>query len=411
MDIRERHFGPIATVKPNGKDISVNLDSLIRRLILFEHCYLESSLLREIPRMIEVFGYEGVMRLLDDKSFGIICDAMTAGSIGQTSVVRQAEKRGGVLPLGSYNIVLISLSPENGYGSALENVHKATGISNSQRKKLKLKLVDKRLTYPLAAGRAGLSDYIKDLENNNEILIPTMRNVIHRELGIDVGNNLKLNVQKLSLDGDYKVQTNLVSDFGVDEFEAHKAVERALLGVAGLNQRIRLMESFEAVTGFQESESPIFETKLRIISDQMDPTRQEQRFERVSKLAGLPTIDGLSSNKKIDMNKLLELRDAPECIQLRKWLRTTDGQSDKDIEEQLNSVKDRLAALTHSKKAKAIRFLATGGVGLVPGLGAALGPASTLGDHFLVDRLIGSPGPVYFLSHQYPSIFKEGNNK
>jgi hypothetical protein len=94
MDIRERHFGPIVTCTTDGHVISVNLDALIKRILLFDHCYLESNLLREIPAMAKTFGYSGLMRLLEDPHFQIISDALTAGSVGQTAGLQIASRRG-----------------------------------------------------------------------------------------------------------------------------------------------------------------------------------------------------------------------------------------------------------------------------------------------------------------------------
>jgi hypothetical protein len=193
----------------------------------------------------------------------------------------------------------------------------------------------------------------------------------------------------------------------VSDQAVHKAVEKALLGMAGLDIRIRLMESLQAVTGFQEAETPIFEAKLAFIANQLDPNAQERRFERITRLAELPSMATLEPGATVDMEKLLRLRDDPDCVDLRRWLRTTDGQSDEDIVQQFNSVKERLAALTHSPGGEAIRFVVTNLVGIVPVTGIVLGPASSLADKFIGEKLIGSPRPVSFLSHRYRSIFKQ----
>jgi hypothetical protein len=405
MDIRDRHFGPIATLTADGNDVVADVDSLIRRILLFEHCVLESSQLREIPTMVKVFGYAGVMRLLDDPNFGIICDAMTAGSVGQTSILQMTERRGGVLPLGSYHVAQISMSTKNGLHDALQNVHQTVGISLRDQKRLKLKLVDRVAKYPLEAGYAGIADYRADIEARGPVLSPIFRSVILREQGIDVGDKLSIEVEKLPFDGDYRVETNLQKDFGLDDNSAHKVVERALLGIAGLNQRIELMKAFNAVTGFQDGEAPIFEAKLNFIFDNINPDLQVTRFDRVSSLAELPSIAMLGNDAKIDINKLLRLRNDPECVELRKWLRTTDGQTDAEIIQQFLSVREKMIEITHSKVGKAVRYITKTAAGLPGHLGLVTGPLASYADKFIVDKLIGSPGPVCFLSRQYRSIF------
>jgi len=126
-------------------------------------------------------------------------------------------------------------------------------------------------------------------------------------------------------------------------------------------------------------------------------------------LAQLPSMATLEPGATVDMEKLLRLRDDPDCVDLRRWLRTTDGQSDEDIVQQFTSVKELLAALTHSPGGEAIRFVVTNVLGAmlgaVPGAGILLGPTSSLADKFIVDKLIGAPGPVSFLSRRYRSIF------
>jgi hypothetical protein len=367
---------------------------------------LESSQLRELPAMLNAFGYTGVMRLLEDPSFQIICDAMTAGSMGQTAPLQMTQRRGGVLPLGSYHIGLVSLPTQSGFDMALANVPRIPDMSNQQYKRIKATLFNTLCRYPRGAGVAGMRDYATELKLGGRRLLPTLQTVVRADVGIDVGDDkLRVDVEQLPFEDDYRVQTNLQADFNVAEDVAHKVVERALLGMAGLNIRIHLMEAFGAVTGFQDAEAPMFEAKLAFIANQLDPDAQERRFDRVTKLVGLPSLAALGPNATVDMEKLLRLRDHPDCVDLRRWLRSTDGHSDEAIEQQFNSVKEKLAALTHSPAGEAIRFVVTTVAGLLPIAGIVLGPAVTLADKFIVEKLFGSPGPVCFLSRQYRSIF------
>lgn len=405
MDTRARHFGRISARK-NGMR-TVDVGALVRRLILFEHCFLESSLLREMPSLLQVFGYDGVMRLLDEPGFQIISDAMTAGSIGQNSVVRPTAERGGVLPQFAYNITTVShAEPDEPFKASLKHVE-GPGTSHAQRKRLKERLASQLLQYPRGAGTAGINDFREKLERAPEALMPMLRHVVDSKLGAKSAAGLRLEVEKLDFSGDYGVRTNLSSDFGISAEEAHKLVERALLGMAGLHQRIRLMESLNAVTGFQDREMPMFEAHLDFLMAQIDPGQHEATFDRVVEIGGLPKLDPISPGVTIDVKKLLALRNDPECAELRTWLRTVTTDSEAEIEEQFGSVREKLAAITHGKAAEALRFLATNGLGLIPGVGIALGPASSLGDRYLVEKVIGSPGPVSFLNNSYRSVFND----
>jgi hypothetical protein len=61
VELRERHIGSIATWSGHdGSRVTVDAGALVRRLLLFEHCTLESDYLVEIPRLVSVFGFKGL---------------------------------------------------------------------------------------------------------------------------------------------------------------------------------------------------------------------------------------------------------------------------------------------------------------------------------------------------------------
>ena len=112
MDIRERHFGRIATEDGDADQVVVDVGALIRRLILFEQCTIESILLKEVPALIAVFGAEVLLKLVDSEVVRIVCDAMTAGQVGQLAALKITKDRGGPLPLGSYRLASVRLPIE-----------------------------------------------------------------------------------------------------------------------------------------------------------------------------------------------------------------------------------------------------------------------------------------------------------
>ena len=64
-------------------------------MLLFEHCTLESDNVVEIPRLVSVFGFKGLMRLLESGALCIICDYIAMGNSGQTSGLKITLVRGG----------------------------------------------------------------------------------------------------------------------------------------------------------------------------------------------------------------------------------------------------------------------------------------------------------------------------
>src|ERR1700734_1096166 len=92
VDIRDHHLGRIASVGPDSTVVSVDVGTLIRRLLLFERCTVESVLLKEVPTLVRVFGEDGFRDLLDAKALALIVDVATAGQVGQTSSLKSAQK-------------------------------------------------------------------------------------------------------------------------------------------------------------------------------------------------------------------------------------------------------------------------------------------------------------------------------
>ena len=412
VDVRARQFGQIVEFLGDGSDpekVRVDLGALVARLLLFEECILESVRLVEIPSLVGAFGFDGVMTLLEDPHFALLCDALSTGQVGQTTGLKSTEARRGPLPLGSYYLANIADGDREVYlHLALQEVHKSKGITFRQKQKLKRAIVGRVIAYPAAAGSEGLKDFWTEVQAG----LPGLKRAVELKLIKDGqlaagAPPVKVEVIDLGNRGDLQVDSNLGSEFGFREQEAHNLIERALLGLASLDQRVQLMRAFQAVTGFNEDEFPLFEKKIGFLAQQLDPNAQEKRLRRVKSIAGLPTLDSLESGTRIDIEKLLKLRDSQECIELRAWLRRVDAETDNEIRERFESVRGHLASIVEPRVGRTIRFVTTNGVGLLPPpIGIVAGAAMSAGDEFLLHRLVGQPGPVTFLSKEYASLFR-----
>jgi hypothetical protein len=93
MDMRDHHLGRIVTVNTSGDGSQTDVGTLIRRLLLFDKCTVESNLLREVPDLVCAFGEDGLRELVDSGALSFVVDAMTAGQVGQTSNLKSTEKR------------------------------------------------------------------------------------------------------------------------------------------------------------------------------------------------------------------------------------------------------------------------------------------------------------------------------
>ncbi len=405
--MRERHFGPIATPVDGSESVDCDVGSLVRRLILFEECTIESILLREVPALVEVFGYDGLRSLLESPDVHVICDVMTPAQTGQFAFEDGVSAHHAANPDSLFRFASVAAAELKDYRhEALQIVDRTPGLTFKQMKWLRRELGTRALDYPREAGQSAVNQTKHDLTTDSASIRTAISWNLKSIHGIDVGLSCRIDVEEVGDQGSFRIDSNVSEVTGLSSEAAHKVVESSVLGVAGLNQRLELMKSFGALTGFQDSEVPLFEEKMDFFVRELDPGDQEARFDRVVRLAGLPSLDGLEPGVTIDVERLLALRNDRECRDFREFLRNVSGESDEEIQERFVSIHEDLAAITHTRTARATRFVVTNGVSLVPGAGLVLGPAAAAADKLIFDGLIGSPGPVSFIGRKYPSIFR-----
>jgi len=406
VDIHEHHLGPIANEVVGEDRPEVDVGALVRRLILFEKCTIESIRLKEIPALVSVFGVDGLLKLLDSGVVEILADFVTTGQIGQTAGIQATIKRGGPLPLGSYSLVTVASADRRDYvHRILQEVH-AAPIPHTSAKRLKRALASRLLAFPADAGDAAVADTSVDLRQRHPVIWQAIRSAALKETGRDPGQDAEIEVEELEGVGDFRVSTSLAARLGLTPDVEHRLVERGLLNVAGLNQRIRLMETFGAVTGFRDDEVELFEKKLSVLASRMDANPEERQFDRIITLGGLPGVESLPPGTTIDVDRLLRLRAGDGGLRLRAWLRRIGSESDAAITKEFGGIREELAALTQSPVGRSVRFLVATVAGFVPVVGLVAGPALSAGDAFLLDRVMGKPGPATFLGKHYPSIFR-----
>ncbi len=405
MEIRDHHIGRIATQTPGSDVVDTDVGALIRRLLLFDKVTVESIRLKEIPWLINAVGADGLIELLDSGALEIVCDALTVGQIGQAEGLEASVRRGGLLPLGAYHLAGISIGDRRKFvHDGLQEVHRAS-ILFKTAKRVKMALADRLMAYPEGARDAIVLDTMADVRRNDPIIWDAIRAAVQRDTGRDPGPDPEFRVEELEGEGDFRVWTRLAASGFLTEIEAHRLVERGVLAVAGLNRTFYVMRAFQGVSGFREDEVGLFERKLSFLAGQVDPRPREARFDRVVEIAGLPSLEPMAPNALIDVKALLRLREAQECQEFRAWLRTLDATSDEEIEARMRDLRGLVAGAITSPVGKAIRFLVATAAGLLPGLGLPAGAGMSAADTFLLDRVVGKPGPAAFISQHYKSIF------
>jgi|NGEPerStandDraft_6_1074524.scaffolds.fasta_scaffold159542_1 hypothetical protein len=205
MELRNHHLGRISTPIGTTGDVQVDAGALIRRLLLFERCTVESIGLKEIPVLVDVFGYAGIRSLIESGALQFVMDAVTAGQVGQTDL-EVTRRRGEPLPHGSYRIVTISIedeSREEQIHAALQEVHNSS-LKFKEAVKLKGLLAPRLLRYPIDAARQGTSDTLADVLGHRESIWSAIRYVVRRDAGLDLGDIPNLESEDLGNDGDFR---------------------------------------------------------------------------------------------------------------------------------------------------------------------------------------------------------------
>lgn len=402
----DRFFGTCSvTDAPDNSSIRFDLGACLRRLVLFDTYLLKSIRLMEIPFLVDAFGVHGLTTLLSSGCLRIHCQVLTIGQTGQTGILESRRKKG-VLPLGSYSFVRVTSADRREYlHDCLQNVEACGAISSKEKKALKRAILPVLVEFPPDGGLPILQQLKCDIVNNNELVKAMIESVLRKDIGLSTtASGFSTTVEQID-EQDFRVETDLGNRLGLSPEQAHKVVERALLGIGGLNQRIHEMKTYRAIAAFSDDDAPLFGAKLQFLARAIDPSVREKRFERVREVAGLPDLSVDSRSIHVDAEKLLAVRQTRECREFKAWLQDIDSLSDADLRDVITGLKAKLGTLVNLPSVRGLRFLATSGVSMVPGLGGVLGTVVGAIDTFLVERILPYSGPSAFIERMYPSIF------
>jgi hypothetical protein len=162
------------------------------------------------------------------------------------------------------------------------------------------------------------------------------------------------------------------------------------------------MAAYSAITGFSDAEAPLLFGKLAGLIEPLNPASKENQFSRVAAIAD---IGEPLPGSKIDIERLLEIRNSDECKAFKVWLEDADSLTDDEVNKLLMSIRSKLGLWASNVEGKILRFAAIAGLGFLPGGNI---PSTILGfvDSFLVEKLFPKSGVVSFLKVQYPSVFE-----
>ncbi len=291
LEITRRLLGSSAIVshEEEGRDITVELDveGMIRRLLLFDTYILYSVRLKEVPEMVKHFGYEGTMALLSSGALEIRCDC---------AQFMEGQFNTAAAPPLTFQFHVIEAHGRDQY--VINNLSEVNRIALSPRELMNLQSAvvsavhqpDNRTMFSSLVAPS----FESDLLHNSSLLGCAVHFVLAKEKGIrDAQFDLRLH--KVGEDR-YQAETDMPQKLSLSLEDTHKLIRAALMAISTVDLRLGEMNMHTALSGFTEEELPLFDKKIESVG--RGSAANEARFQRVVALAGLPEF---SPGSRIDI--------------------------------------------------------------------------------------------------------------
>jgi len=390
-------MGNSAIMSLDGKVTDVDIDGLIRRLLLFDKYVLTSRRLQEFPILARRLGYGPLRDLLDANLIEIRCECLQLAQIGQSGIFGDP-----ILPLFSYKFNWIDMHDREKYiHDCLQCMHESSGLRHKEVLKIKRGIVDSIRQLPSDVRPSLFPPFRNELLNNAPLVRRSIELSIRESRRVTETVPFSLRLHEDAEDR-YTVETDLADQLKIEPAEAHKIIEAGLLGLSALTQAIGEMKAYSAISGFRDEELPLFRDKLDFLAGAVSSTAREGNFQRVVTLAGLPEF--ALTDRKLDIDKLLNVRDSSEAREFRDWIATIGGATDAEILERVSGFRNRAAIFLNKPAAKHMKFLALSALAFIPNFEIPAAALAVL-DHFLLEQLLPRPNIAAFVHELYPSIF------
>jgi hypothetical protein len=399
----ERIFSRCAE-KVSDEDVRFFPGDLIENLIMFDCFIIDSIRLKELPFLLRILGFEGVRELIKSGKLKINCQVITTGQTGQFSL----DPSKTVLPYGSYEFSVIVSSNQKEYiHSCFDIVNDIDELKGKQKIKIKEIISNSFLVFPDESIREYMNQLKLDILHKPELIISTVNYLINRDYGhrLDEGM-IKLDVDHLG-DDKFKINTNLNEIINVIEIEEHKIIERAILTLSGSNQRISQMKAFNSISSFREEDLPIFRKKFDYLSQSITSQDAIAALRKVMKINNLPDFRSVDFTGRLDIDKLLTIRESDECKLFRSLIWSLSKSTEQEIQEIVDEYRNKVGQYLRTPIGKTVRFLTGAGIGMIPVVGGVISTGLGLIDNFILEKLFPVNGAIVFLDNKLPSIIKK----
>jgi hypothetical protein len=392
-NIGKRLMGASAITATDGTVADVDIDGIVRRLLLFDKYVLASVRLLEFPHLLRHLGYAGLRDLISANLIEVRCECAQIAQVGQSGL--RGDK---ILPPYTYRFNWIDAHDKQWYISEnLRGIREAPGLGSKKAEVLAEKIAGAIRPLPPDIRSQVCPTFFSEIQNGS-LLNESTRMALERELG-PTDFPLKLSVHQIDEDT-FRVQNDIAAITGITTGRAHRIVEAGIMGVAGLSQTIKEMELYSSLSGFRDEDLPLFRKKLGFFYAAASSQEREHDFQRVITLAGLPGYS--SESDHLSVEKLLKVRDSREAREFRDWLASCGDADEVEIRERVAGLRARAGLKVGSAGGKLTRFLVTNLAGLaVPVVGIVSGLLD-----LSLDKFLPRSGIAAFVNELYPSIFK-----
>jgi hypothetical protein len=396
MTPRRAIHGQIAKstfIKNQGTIVTaIDLAQLLSRLLFFDEVIVSSIRMRELPFLIKAFGVDGVDELLN---LGVL--KLSSDSVSIVTDIQQNRQRD--LPLLQFSQGIVDIADRDKLiTDGLHCLLQIPCLSNQRRSEMSDLVIAKVLKPSQDYGTELLAQVRTDLRGN----VKLVKSILVKENPKLAGkvDGLEVHLEEV-LPGIQRFRTNLKVLLHAEPEQEHAMLEKAVIAVSKLNQRIANMKEYNAISLFEEGDAPLLFGKIAGVVAQYDPRIEENSFLRVLEITEIPEM--LVSGT-IKVKKLLEIRESVECREFRVWLSSTDQMNDAELKRLLKGVRARAASLIASPAGKVTRLAVNTALGLTAGYGTLMALAEGALDSFLLEKLLPSAGALSFLSQSIPSI-------
>jgi hypothetical protein len=401
MQMQNKVLAPLGKLDRAKDHVQIDLNAFIRRLILFDEVIVESIRLKDIPQLAYTFGVDGLVDLLKSGIVRIHCSALTTGQVGQTTALSWREKEG-ALPLGSFEFVPIDIADQKEY--IANNIRFTNDYVPRLKDAIKVKraILDTIIENPADIVPSTFQGLRRALLGDNEITKLAVSTAAHQFHGKSIPlTKLELEIESIK-NSEYRTRSNVAELLSISEQESHKIVERGILNLSGLYQRLSYMHGFNSSAWFHEEDVPLLNRELSRLSTMVTTTKLEEPFIRIQNLLGLPDI---TPSKQIDIRLVMKLRESKECRDFRQWLESSEDLSNKEIGVLVNSFSEKISRAVDTIPGRAIRLAVSAGIG-----SALAGPAAgiTLSaiEDFTFKYMVKKPGPISLINNHLRRLYE-----